>query len=152
MAVPIFPLSPADMPAQAADEIGRAPRFIWDGSGRGGAFALTDGAPEERTGREAVRQWFALMLRQSPGAVPVYRMEGGSQPGIDRTLLGRHMPQGWVQAEIERQVRETAAFCPAVRSVDSFIFTRMRRGLQVAFTARLHGAEDLEVTVDVDSA
>ena len=91
------------------------------------------------------------MLRQKPGAIPVYRTDSSSQPGVDRTMLDRRMPDGWVQAEIERQVRETAAFCPAVRAVDSFVFTRLRRGLQVEFTAYLHTDETVEVSTYVDS-
>ena len=150
MADPIFPVIPTDIPAQAAETIGRAPAFVWAENGRGGAFQLVDGALVERTGREAVKQWFELMLRQKPGAIPIYRTDSSSQPGVDRTMLDRRMPEGWVQAETERQVRETAAYCPAVRTVDSFVFTRLRRGLQVEFTARLHTGETVEVSVNVD--
>ena len=145
----IFPVIPTDIPAQAAAGSGRAPAFQWEEDGRSGAFQLVDGALKERTGVEAVKQWFELMLRQTPGAVPVYRTDSSTQPGVDRTLLDRRMPEGWVQAEIERNVRETAAFCPAVRTVDSFAFTRLRRGLQVAFTARLHTEETVEVSAYV---
>lgn len=151
MADPIFPVIPTDIPAQAAETIGRVPAFVWNENGRGGAFLLVDGALTERTGREAVRQWFELMLRQKPGAIPIYRTDSSSQPGVDRTMLDRRMPEGWVQAEIERQVRETATFCPAVRAVDSFVFTRLRRGLQVEFTAYLHTDETVEVSTYVDS-
>ena len=152
MAEAIFPVIPTDIPAQAAETIGRVPAFEFDSSRSWrGAFQLVDGALKERTGREAVRQWFELMLRQKPGAVPVYRTDSTSQPGVDRTMLTMHLPEGWVRAEIERQVRETAAFCPAVRTVDSFVFTRLRRGLQVEFTAHLHADETVEVTAYVDS-
>ena len=152
MADAIFPVIPTDIPAQAAETVGRSPAFAFDStSSRRGAFQLVDGALVERTGKEAVRQWFELMLRQKPGAIPVYRTDSSSQPGVDRTMLDRRMPDGWVQAEIERQVRETAAFCPAVRTVDSFVFTRLRRGLQVEFTAHLHTDETVEVRANVDS-
>ena len=152
MADAIFPVIPTDIPAQAAETGGRSPAFAFDStSSRRGAFQLVDGALVERTGKEAVRQWFELMLRQKPGAIPVYRTDSSSQPGVDRTMLDRRMPDGWVQAEIERQVRETAAFCPAVRAVDSFVFTRLRRGLQVEFTAYLHTDETVEVSTYVDS-
>ncbi len=152
MADAIFPVIPTDIPAQAAETVGRSPAFAFDStSSRRGAFQLVDGALVERTGREAVRQWFELMLRQKPGAIPIYRTDSSSQPGVDRTMLDRRMPEGWVQAEIERQVRETAAFCPAVRAVDSFVFTRLRRGLQVEFTAYLHTDETVEVSTYVDS-
>lgn len=152
MADAIFPVIPTDIPAQAAETVGRSPAFAFDStSSRRGAFQLVDGALVERTGREAVKQWFELMLRQKPGAIPIYRTDSSSQPGVDRTMLDRRMPDGWVQAEIERQVRETAAFCPAVRAVDSFVFTRLRRGLQVEFTAYLHTDETVEVSTYVDS-
>ena len=152
MADAIFPVIPTDIPAQAAETVGRSPAFAFDStSSRRGAFQLVDGALVERTGKEAVRQWFELMLRQKPGAIPVYRTDSSSQPGVDRTMLDRRMPEGWVQAEIERQVRETAAFCPAVRAVDSFVFTQLRRGLQVEFTAYLHTDETVEVSTYVDS-
>lgn len=152
MADAIFPVIPTDIPAQAAETVGRSPAFAFDStSSRRGAFQLVDGALVERTGKEAVRQWFELMLRQKPGAIPIYRTDSSSQPGVDRTMLDRRMPDGWVQAEIERQVRETAAFCPAVRAVDSFVFTRLRRGLQVEFTAYLHTDETVEVSTYVDS-
>lgn len=152
MADAIFPVIPTDIPAQAAETVGRSPAFAFDStSSRRGAFQLVDGALVERTGKEAVRQWFELMLRQKPGAIPIYRTDSASQPGVDRTMLDRRMPDGWVQAEIERQVRETAAFCPAVRAVDSFVFTRLRRGLQAEFTAYLHTDETVEVSTYVDS-
>ncbi len=152
MADAIFPVIPTDIPAQAAETVARSPAFAFDStSSRRGAFQLVDGALVERTGREAVKQWFELMLRQKPGAIPVYRTDSASQPGVDRTMLDRRMPDGWVQAEVERQVRETAAFCPAVRAVDSFVFTRLRRGLQVEFTAYLHTDETVEVSTYVDS-
>ena len=98
MADAIFPVIPTDIPAQAAETIGRAPAFVWAENGRGGAFQLVDGALVERTGKEAVRQWFELMLRQKPGAIPVYRTDSSSQPGVDRTMLDRRMPDGCVQA------------------------------------------------------
>lgn len=131
---------------QTAASIGRVPAYDWDADGRHGAFVTVDGALEERQGAAAVQQWFALMLRQSPGAIPIYRTEGTTQPGVDRSMMHRDLPEGWVQAEIERAVRETAAFCPAVRMVDDFRFTRLQKGLRVAFRAYLHTEETVEVT------
>lgn len=62
----MFPTVPGRIPAQAAEEIGRVPAFD-SGTSR---FLLVDGALVERTGREAVRQWFDLMLRQQPNRCP----------------------------------------------------------------------------------
>ena len=59
-------------------------------------------------------------------------MRAQQQPGVSRSVLGQRAPLGWAQAEIERNIRDTAAFCPAVAAVDSFVFTRLRRGMEVA--------------------
>ena len=96
-----------------------------------------------------VKQWLELMLRQKPGAIPIYRTSGTTQPGVEAASLDRRVPEGWIFAEIERNVRETAAFCPAIRSLDSFKFTRVRRGVEVRFTVRLHTGESEEVTTFV---
>ena len=74
----MFPTVPGRIPVQAAEEIGRVPAFD-SGTSR---FLLVDGALVERTGREAVRQWFDLMLRQrlEPGA----HLYDGGRGGWDR--------------------------------------------------------------------
>ena len=150
MADALFSFSPAGVQGIPAAEVGRVPAFDFDERGRG-AFQLVDGALVERSGVEAVKQWFDLMLRQLPDAIPVYRTDASTALGVDRTLLQTRAPLGFITAEIERQVRETAAFNPAVRAVDSFVFTRLRRGLQVEFRALLRTGEQTEVTAYVNS-
>ena len=148
MADALFSFSPAGVQGIPAAEVGRVPAFDFDERGCG-AFRLVDGALVERSGVEAVKQWFDLMLRQLPDAIPVYRTDASTTLGVDRTLLQTRAPLGFITAEIERQVRETAAFNPAVRAVDSFVFTRLRRGLQVEFRALLRTGEQTEVTAYV---
>ncbi len=123
---------------------GRVPAFSFEEG-----FLLLDGGVVERSGIEAVKQWFELMLRQQPGKIPIYQTGKNDEPGIDRTLLRQDLPFGFVCAEIERQVRATAAYCPAVKEVDSFRITRLRHGLQVEFTARLH-SEEVEISAYVE--
>ena len=102
----MFPTVPGRIPAQAVEEIGRVPAFDSETS----RFLLVDGALVERTGREAVRQWFDLMLRQQPNRVPIYRTESGAAGiGVDRQMIGSKLPSGLIAAEIERNVRETAS-------------------------------------------
>lgn len=147
MATAIFPAIPNDIPAQAADTVRRSLVFDYDKA----AFRVVDGALAECSGRDAVRGWIALMLRQKPGKVPIYRTGGSAQPGVDRSLIGLRIPDGFAQAEVERSIRETLAFCPAIREVDRFVFTRERRGLTVTFAVSLHSGESLEVSEFVDS-
>ena len=141
----IFPTIPDTIPAQAAVEIGRVPAFD-TGPNR---FLLVDGKLVERTGREAVQQWFDLALRQQPGRVPIYQTTGAKQYGIDRSVLGSKLPSGYAEAELERSVRETASFCPAVRSIQDFSISRSGRACRVEFTAVLYTGETVEVSVDV---
>lgn len=147
----VFPVIPEDLPLQLAESIGRSPAFVFREDGRSGRFQLLDGAIVERQGIEAVKQWLELMLRQKPGAIPIYRTSGTTQPGVEAVSLDRRVPEGFVYAEIERNVRETAAFCPAIRSLDSFNFTRVRRGVEVRFTVQLRTGESEEVSAYVTS-
>ena len=136
----MFPLIPDNIPQQTGDSIGRAPAF----DSVSNRFLLLDGALVERTGREAVQQWFDLMLRQQ-----IDRTDGQTKLGVDREMLGSKLPSGLIAAEIERNVRETASFCPAVRAVRDFAVTRRGRACHVEFTAELYTNETLEVSADV---
>ncbi len=145
----VFPVISEELPTQVAESIGRSPAFVFHSDGRSGSFQLIDGALVERHGIEAVKQWLELMLRQKPGAIPIYRTSGTTQPGIAAVSFDRRVPEGFVYAEIERNVRETVKFCPAIRLVSDFAFTRVNRGVQVAFTVTLHTGESEEVTAYV---
>ncbi len=125
----------------AAESIGRVPAFSFADN----TFQVTDGRIEECTGKEAVKQWLELMLRQQTGKLPIYP----ENVGINRDLLISGLPEGVIRAEVERNVRETAEYCPAVRTVSNFEFTRLKRGLEVSFAAELHTGETVEVSADV---
>ena len=141
----MFPDIPTNVPAQTADSIGRVPAF--DSTTE--RFLLRDGALVERTGRAAVRQWFDLMLRQQIDRVPIYTTDNEVKLGVDRSLLGQHLPSGLASAEIERNVRETTSFCPAVRTIRDLTVSRRGRACHVEFTAVLHDDETVEVSADV---
>ena len=141
----MFPDIPTNVPAQTADSIGRVPAF--DSTTE--RFLLRDGALVERSGRAAVQQWFDLMLRQQIDRVPIYTTEGETKLGVDRSLLGQHLPSGLASAEIERNVRETASYCPAVRTIRDLTVSRRGRACHVEFTAVLYNGETLEVRADV---
>ena len=141
----MFPDIPTNVPAQTADSIGRVPAF--DSAAE--RFLLKDGALVERSGRAAVQQWFDLMLRQQIDRVPIYTTDNEVKLGVDRSLLGQHLPSGLASAEIERNVRETASYCPAVRAIRDLTVSRRGRAFHVEFTAVLHNGETVEVTTDV---
>ena len=141
----MFPLDPGELPAQPAKEIGRIPAFS-TGDAR---FVLVDGALMERSGREAVQQWFDLALRQQPGRVPIYPRDQERTYGVARDLIGSKYPTGLILAELERNVRDTASYCPAVRTIQDLSVQRSGRSCTISFTAVLHTNETVEVTADV---
>lgn len=144
----LFPQIPgltAAPSSQTGETIGRVPAFD-SGKNR---FLTEDGAILERSDRDAVRQWFDLMLRQQIDHVPIYAAEdGANRIGIDRELMGRKVPSGLIVAEVERNVRETASYCPAVQDIRNFKVSRRGRTCHVSFTAVLYQRESLEVTLD----
>ncbi len=132
--------------ATAAEDIAAGFRYDYEAGG----FALTDGAPAEATGREAVREWIGLMLRVRKGWDAVF--DGlRVQPGIDRDgLIGsRSLPTGFRRSELMREIRETLALCPAILSADGFSFSRDGRALVVQFTVTLRTGDTMEVRADV---
>ena len=141
----MFPDIPTNVPAQTADSIGRVPAF----DSTTDRFLLRDGALVERTGRAAVQQWFDLMLRQQIDRVPIYTTDNEVKLGVDRGLLDQHLPNGLATAEIERNVRETASYCPAVRTIRDLTVSRRGRACHVECTAVLHNGETVEVSADV---
>lgn len=99
------------------------------------------------SGKESVKQWFDLMLRQRPGLTPIYNFET-SPPGIDIIKL-YDLPRHLMTAEIQRQIVNTARYCVAVDYVGNFKFTQIGRELKVEFTASLVGGEEVRITYDV---
>lgn len=141
-----FPMIPEAIPAQAAAEIGRVPAFDMEAR----RFLLVDGKLVERTGQEAVRQWFELALRQQPDRVPIYRTSG-EKCGTESTggCWRQSCPPATRRRSWSAGVRETASFCPAVRAVRDLAISRQGRACLVEFTAVLHTGETVEVSVDV---
>lgn len=141
-----FPMIPEAIPAQAAAEIGRVPAFDMEAR----RFLLVDGKLVERTGQEAVRQWFELALRQQPGP--------GAHLPHQRGEAVRHRPGGcWRQScPPATRRRSWSAACgrpPASAQrcgpVRDLAISRQGRACLVEFTAVLHTGETVEVSVDV---
>lgn len=140
-----FPVIPEDMPGQAAQDIGRT--LVFDFARN--AFVLTDGKIAECSGTEAVKQWIMLVLRQVPDKTPIYRIEGQKKIGIDRSVLGMRAPNGFAASEIERTVRDTLSFCPAIAQIGTVTVSRSGRSYLVTVSVYLHSGENVEVTDNV---
>ena len=123
-------------------EVGRGGRVPADGAN----LALrAANALREATGvQKGARLWLGKRI-------PVAAGMGGGSADAAAVLVGlnRLWGCGLSEAELERSVRETASFCPAVRSIQDVSISRRGRACRVEFTAVLHTGETVEVSQDV---
>lgn len=147
----LFPdMTAADAAASKLDTVTAAADIgtSWRYDHEAGRFRMVDGSPEACAGKEAVREWIALMLRVWRGKNTVF---DGIDAGVDvDSLLGtRQLPEGFRRAEIIREVRETLALCPAIADAWGFSVTREGRSMVIGFTCSLRSGETMEVSADV---
>lgn len=140
-----FPMIPEAIPAQAAAEIGRVPPLIWR---RAGSCWWMENWWSARD-RRRCGSGSSWPCGSSRTGCPSTGTSGEKRYGIDRGVLETKLPSGYAEAELERSVRETASFCPAVRAVRDLAISRQGRACLVEFTAVLHTGETVEVSVDV---
>lgn len=128
--------------------IGRA--FVFDYNTR--KFTLSDGSVMECTGIGALKQWSQLLLHTLPDSAAIYQIYSDTAAfgvALDRLIGRRYLPTEFVQAEIERQIREACVLNPAIASVSDFKFSRHDvHTMQVAFTVHTVSDESEEVTLD----
>ncbi len=110
-------------------------------------FYMIDGSPVLCMGKQAVREWIALMLRVQRGKDPVFAEDCGID--VDGLLGTRAFPDGFTRSEMIREIRETLALCPAISGAEGFEVTRIGTNMAVHFTALLRNGETLEVNENV---
>lgn len=115
----------------------------------GRTLELTDEGLTETLvkGETAVRQWFQIMLGQRPGLTQVYDFDDKAV-GVDPMPL-YDLPRAVAYAEIERNIKETAALNPVIVAVSGFDFERGKKTLTVSFTATLYSGEEVTVAYDI---
>ncbi len=111
-------------------------------------FRMVDGAAQECTGVDAVKQWCALLLHTKRGRYAVY---GDTAFGItvDDIIGSRTMPDAFVWSELKREIMEGLALCPAIERADGFSFVRNRRTVDIRFMVYLRDGTQTEVQTNV---
>jgi len=77
-------------------------------------YDMTEGSPTEVTGLEAVKAWLELVVRTRRGRYAIYPADFGTS-ALD--LIGRKLPRGYALAELQRELEESAAYCPTIEDV-----------------------------------
>lgn len=82
-------------------------------------YLMDAGSPLEVTGTGALKDWINLVLRTNRGKYPIYPMDFGAPA---QELVGRKYPKGYKLSELKRKFSESAAYCPAIRKVDTMTY------------------------------
>ena len=130
--------------AEQSSNIGRS--FLFDFST--GQHKIVDGAVAECDELTAIKQWLELMVRTTLDKYQVYQNTAFGHSA--ETFIGRRtLPKGFVASELEREISESCALCPAIERAGNFEITRTTRGMTIAFTAYLANGDLLEGKYDV---
>lgn len=111
-------------------------------------FIMENGNPADNTDdKEKVCQWFELALRTVRKKYRCYIESFGVN--TDEIIGIKKVSQGFVNSELQREITETARFCPIVSNVGGFVFSRKADRLTVCFNAELNNGYTTEVSVIV---
>lgn len=103
-------------------------------------FIFVDGTPKEVIKTEAVKEWIRMVLRVRKNSCKVFE---GLDIGLsyDELIGSRALPLGFARAELEREIKNTLSYCPAISNAYDFDFKRLKRTLEISFTCVLNTGE-----------
>ena len=126
---------------------GRA--FLFDY--KNGDFLMENGRPIEVTGKRAVEAWLEKLIRTAKFRFEIYEDFEGSQVDYAVTiedLIGGVWPKGFVEAEIEREIKEAAVTNTYIDDLINWEFEREGSLLKISFTVlTILGEQRMEVTI-----
>lgn len=112
--------------------------FDWDAE----ACVMDYGTPVEVSGVEAVKAWLQLVLRTSQGRYAIYPADFGASL---YNVMGRKLPRGAVLSELQRQLQESAAYCPTIQDIGQVVWD----GSAITCTITLTNEQTEVVTVEL---
>lgn len=104
-------------------------------------YEMERGSPKEVTGVEAVKAWLELVLRTAQGRYAIWPADFGASL---YNLMGRKLPRGAVLSELQRQLQESAAYCPTIQEVGQVVWD----GTAVTCTITLEDQTTEVITVE----
>lgn len=110
-------------------------------------FVIEKGSPKLIKDKEAIKNWITLLLKVYFESADIYK---GKNFGTRiKDLVGNRLyPVGFIESEIEREIKEKAHLNPFIQELSAFYFTRTPKGLIIQFTVILNSGEKLEVSYD----
>lgn len=98
-----------------------------------GEFVQKDGGVSAVQELEGLKVWVEKVLRTEKNKFPIYDANYGVSL---LELMNSGYPQGFLEAEIKREITESLLRNEEIKSVESFSFSREKRRLVCCFTVR----------------
>ena len=116
-------------------------------------FVMENGRIIVTTGRKAVECWLEKLIRTEKFYFKVYENNNpddvvGYAVSI-MSLLGGVYPPGFIEAELEREIREAAVRNPYIDDLISWSFEREGSMLTINFTVLINNGESFEMEVNL---
>lgn len=116
-------------------------------------FVMENGRIVTVTGRRAIECWLEKLIRTEKFYFKVY--ENDDEDDVIEyavnimSLLGGVYPPGYVEAELEREIREAAVRNPYIDDLVAWNFEREGSRLVINFTALINDGGSFEMEVDL---
>lgn len=111
-------------------------------------FVVADGKIQEVMSIEAIKQWITLFIKTMVNGAEIY--EGTKFGNSFRKLKGyKVVGNGFIEAEIEREVREGLLLCPALEKVTYFNLEKQDELLVMYIDVKLFGGEYITNIIEV---
>ncbi|OHW62900.1 hypothetical protein EUAN_06840 [Andreesenia angusta] len=116
-----------------------------------GDFVVKDGKLIKVEGKDAIKIWIEKQIRTEKFKYEIYKQDDReSEYGIGiKQLLGRKLPQYYVESEIKRQITESLLEHPSIVAIENFKVTMERTTARINFRVVLDGEESFSQEVKV---
>lgn len=114
-----------------------------------GEFVVIDGKVESIEGIEGLKIWIEKILRTEKFRFKIYNTESNEKYGISLLeLVNSGYPLTFIEAEIQREIIETLITNTEIKTVDNFIFNRVKKVLYVTFdVSSIYGVIEKQVII-----
>ena len=125
---------------EASKNLGKSFLFDFDKK----QFVMEKGSPKTATKKESIQNWLELLIRTYLDSVDVYK---GTGFGMEiKDLIGkRDVPIGFIESEIERELKEKINLNPAIEDLGYFDFKRYTNSILIEFSIILKNGEKVVV-------
>lgn len=109
-----------------------------------GDFVVKDGKLVKVEGKDAIKIWIEKQIRTEKFKYEIYKQDDReSEYGIGiKQLLGKKLPQYYVESEMKRQITESLLEHPSISSIENFRVAMERTTARIYFRVVLDGEED----------